>query len=194
MPRGRPTRVWTVGSNGTEKAVKRRNRAELTEPSVMPPQRPPRKIRKAECLVVNRRLNGRIAVYRDQKLLDRARRQANTRQAKLDRKRRQLRSCLGNKPSYRERRGVARRAARRSRHGVEVGAALLPGNGTTLALEAQTDPVALPLSGGGFHRRDPRLPFSRPSRTIRCRESSTPTSIPLTAGDVRQAPQNERKC
>jgi hypothetical protein len=84
MPRvGRPESGLS-GVTEQKKAVKRRNRAELTEPSVMPPQRPPRKIRKTECLVVNRWLNGRIAVYRDQKLLNRARRQANTRQAKLE--------------------------------------------------------------------------------------------------------------
>src|ERR1700761_2390787 len=39
-------------------------------------------------------------------------------------------------------------------------------------LRSRVEPT--PLSVGGFHRRDPRLPFSRPSRTIRCRESSTP--------------------
>src|ERR1700737_1167181 len=39
------------------------------------------------------------------------------------------------------RRGAFGRAgpARRSRHGVAMGAALRPGNGTTFALEAQTD-------------------------------------------------------
>src|SRR5271166_4938278 len=43
--------------------------------------------------------------------------------------------------SYPCRGGVSRRArpARRSRHGVAMGTALRPGNGTTFALEAQTD-------------------------------------------------------
>ena len=64
------------------------------------------------------------------------------------------------------------RPARRSRHGVATGPALRPGNGTTFALEAQTEHrqlargrdvhpgerrVALPLTGGGFFRRDDRL-------------------------------------
>jgi hypothetical protein len=56
--------------------------------------------------------------------------------------------------------------------------------------------VALPVSCGGFFRRHPRLPSLKPSRTrprpsaswpkrsaeliIRRRESSTPTSMPLT--------------
>ena len=108
--------------------------------------------------------------------------------------------------------GVARRAgpARRSRHGVAMGPALRPGSGTAPALEAQTDErqlaggrdlhpgqgqLALPVSCGGFFRRDPRLsPLGQAGRgrskalsgqsagrqTIRRRESSTPTSMPLT--------------
>src|SRR5260370_6035182 len=68
---------------------------------------------------------------------------------------------------------LAERGLHRSRHGVAMGTALRSGNGTTFALEAQTDQqqlaggrdlhpgereVALPLPGGGFHRRHPRLP------------------------------------
>src|ERR1700687_601203 len=70
---------------------------------------------------------------------------------------------------------VARRArpARRSRHGVAMGSALRPGSQSAPTLKAQTDQrqlaggrdlhsgewqPALTLPGGGFFRRDPRLP------------------------------------
>ena len=108
---------------------------------------------------------------------------------------------------------VARRAgpARRSRHGVAMGSALRPGSQSAPTLKAQTDQrqlaggrdlhsgerqLALPLPGGGFFRRDPRLPSlgqtgrgrsralsdqsARQSKPSDARESSTPTSMPLT--------------
>src|SRR5271165_630284 len=76
--------------------------------------------------------------------------------------------------------GVARRARTfgRPRYSLEVGAALRSGNGTTFALQAQTDRrqlaggrdlhpgqghVALPVSRGGVFRRDPRL-YNKPPR------------------------------